>query len=282
MATTINTNVMSLNSQRHLNQTQSGMQTALERLSSGLRINSAKDDAAGLAISARMTAQIRGLNQGVRNSQDAISLSQVAEGAMDEVTNSLQRIRELALQAKNATNTADDRKSLNEEARLLWQEISRVKDATKFNGVKVIGSDATTFKFQVGFQAADTIDVSTGNVASLSGFASLSLAFTGGSAGASGLVSNASNLVKTLDTFLDRVNAQRAKLGAIQNRFESVIRNGQNVSENMQATRSRIMDADFAQETANLTRSQILQQAGTAMLAQANQVPQGALSLLRG
>jgi flagellin len=231
-----------------------------------------------------MTAQIRGLNQGVRNSQDAISLSQTAEGALDEVTTSLQRIRELALQSKNATNSADDRKSLNQEARLLFQEISRVKDATKFNGVQVIGSGATTFKFQVGYQAADTIDVSTGNVASLSGFGSLSVAFVGGSAGANGLaeVSTASKAIKTLDTFLDAVNSQRAKLGAIQNRFESVIRNGQNVSENLQATRSRIMDADFAQETSNLTRSQILQQAGTAMLAQANQVPQSALSLLRG
>jgi flagellin len=283
MPQVINTNVMSLNSQRHLNRSQMSMATALERLSSGLRINSAKDDAAGLAISERQTAQIRGINQGVRNASDAISLAQTAEGSIQEITSALQRIRELAVQAKNATNSQSDRTSLNEEAKQLKAEIQRVA-GTQYNGVNIVGTGATNFKFQVGAYASNTITISTQNVLTIAGAAS------GGSGvlnllSASGGVSSvagASKLIVKLDVYLDSVNSFRAKLGAVQNRFESVIRNGQNVSENLSAARSRIVDADFAQETAALTRAQILQQAGTAMLAQANGLPQNALTLLRG
>lgn len=275
----INTNIMSLNSQRHLNRSQTAMGVALERLSSGLRINSAKDDAAGLAISDRMTAQIRGINQGVRNAADAISLAQTGEGTLQEITNSLQRIRELAVQAKNATNSTADRGSLNAEAVQLKAEISRVA-STKFNGVTVVGSAATSFRFQVGADASNVITVVTSNVLSLSGATSVLDALSTGS----GLVcvGSASALIVALDTYLSAVDGLRAKLGAVQNRFEGVIRNGQNVAENISASRSRILDADFAQETSMLTRAQILQQAGTAMLAQANSLPQNALTLLRG
>jgi flagellin len=273
MAQYINTNIASLNTQRSLNQSQGSMQTALQRLSSGLRINSAKDDAAGLAISERFTAQIRGLNQGTRNANDAISLAQTAEGALQEVTTALQRMRELAVQAVNATNSASDRASLQQEVDQLQEEIVRVS-ATKFNGTSVVGGGATSFDFQVGANAGDTIKVTTTDVTTASFYTST---VTNGSVGAAGA---ASDLITNIDGYLNVINSERAKLGAVQNRFEAVVRNGQNVVENLSASRSRIQDADFAQETAALTRAQILQQAGIAMLSQANAQPQSVLSLL--
>ncbi len=273
MAQYINTNISSLNTQRALNRSHSSLQTSLQRLSSGLRINSAKDDAAGLAISERFTTQIRGLNQGVRNANDAISMAQTGEGALQEVTTALQRIREIAVQSVNATNSDKDRASLQEEVTQLQAEITRIA-GTKFNGTQIIGSGATSFNFQVGANAGDTIKVSTANITTASGYASV---VTNGKVSAT---SKASNLIKAVDGYLDKVNSIRAKLGAIQNRFESVIRNGQNIVENLSASRSRIQDADFAAETANLTRAQILQQAGVAMLSQANAMPQNVLALL--
>ncbi|KPJ92995.1 MAG: flagellin [Gammaproteobacteria bacterium SG8_11] len=273
MAQYINTNISSLNTQRALTRSQASLQTSLQRLSSGLRINSAKDDAAGLAISERFTTQIRGLNQGVRNANDAISLAQTGEGALQEVTTALQRIREIAVQSVNATNSSKDRTSLQEEVSQLQAEITRIS-GTKFNGTAIVGAGATSFVFQVGANAGDTIKVSTTNITTASGYASV---VTNGTVANT---SGASKLLTAVDGYLDKINSFRAELGAIQNRFESVIRNGQNVSENLSASRSRIQDADFAAETANLTRSQILQQAGVAMLSQANALPQNVLALL--
>lgn len=270
----INTNISSLNTQRALNRSLNGLQTSLQRLSSGLRVNSAKDDAAGLAIAERFTTQIRGFNQAVRNANDAISLAQTAEGALQEVSVAMQRIRELAIQSVNATNSVLDRDSLNQEVSQLQDEITRVA-STKFNGIAIIGSGATSFGFQIGPNAGDKVSVVTTNLFSAAGYGSAV------SAGTVSTVSGASNLISAVDVFLDSVNSIRAEFGAIQNRFEAVIRNGQNVAENMSASRSRIQDADFAEETARLTRAQVLQQAGISMLAQANSLPQNVLSLLQ-
>ncbi len=275
MAQVINTNVPSLSAQSQLSRTNSGLSQALERLSSGKRINSSKDDAAGLAIASRFTAQIRGYNQGTRNAADAISLAQTAEGAYDEISGNLQRIRELAVQSANATNSSTDRQALQTEVKQLQAEINRVSE-TKFNGKAVIGSSAGTFTFQVGPDNGtnDKIDVTTTKISSLGGYAA---------AVNTGTVSDATKagtLITSIDTFLQSVNTQRADLGAVQNRFDSVIRNGDNAVENLSASRSRIEDADFAKETANLTKFQILQQAGTTVLAQANALPQSVLGLL--
>jgi len=273
MGQIINTNIAALNTQRALNRSQGDMFTSLQRLSSGLRLNSAKDDAAGLAISERFTTQIRGYNQAVRNANDAISLAQTGEGALQEMTNALQRIRELAVQAVNSTNSTDDRASLQLEVAQLQAEIVRVA-GTKFNGTAIVGDGATSFDFQVGPNAGDIVSVVTSNV--LSG-TSVSLVLTGGVSTAG----SASAILSAVDNYLNSVNSLRAKFGAVQNRFEAVIRNGQNVAENLSASRSRIMDADFAMETSSLTRAQILQQAGVSMLAQANSLPQNVLSLLQ-
>lgn len=273
MAQVVNTNIMSLNAQRNLNSTNSAMQTALQRLSSGMRINSAKDDAAGLAISERFTSQIRGLNQASRNAADAISLAQTAEGAMQEMSTNVQRIRELAVQSANASNSTSDRTALNIEVTQLKAEIARVA-GTKFNGKAIIGASATTFNFQIGANTGDTIGITTTNLSTVATRTAMS------NLGISSAASAASMITKA-DAFLNTLNLERAKLGAVQNRFDSVIRNVDNSSENASAARSRIMDADFATETAALTRSQILQQAGVAMLSQANSVPQNVLSLLR-
>ncbi len=274
MPQVINTNMMSLNSQRALNRSQSSMQTSLERLSSGLRINRAKDDAAGLAISERFTAQIRGLEQANRNANDGISLLQTAEGALAEAVNALQRMRELAVQSINDTVSAQDKKSLHTEFQALASEIDRNTNATKFNGVQVIGA-AKTLTFQIGFEADvnNQITVSTFDVAAASGVASVL-------AGGISTKASASYMVSAIDIALDKISTIRADFGAAQNRLESTVRNNANIIENQSAARSRILDADFARETANLTRTQILQQAGTAMLAQANQLPQNVLSLL--
>jgi len=386
MAQTINTNVASLNAQRNLNSSQTSLATSLQRLSSGLRINSAKDDAAGLAISERFTSQIRGLNQAVRNANDGVSLAQTAEGALGTITNNLQRIRELAVQSRNATNTLSDRQALNTEAQQLKQEIDRVATTTAFNGVNLINGSFTNQEFQVGANVGQTINISSivdarssqlgsSSIAQVTGVAATSFAaiaagditINGQSIGAIAADTNAANrasniakaindysgatgvsatilssapeqvvltnsnavtatpniaiglanaataattgltaatttptttsgfasldltsiggantAITTMDAALSAVNTARASLGAIQSRFESAVSNLQTSSENLAASRGRIVDADFAQETANLTRGQILQQAGTAMLAQANSLPQGVLSLLRG
>ncbi|MEF8688466.1 UNVERIFIED_CONTAM: flagellin [Comamonas sp. A-3] len=382
MAMTINTNIQSLNAQRNLGTSQSSLSTSMQRLSSGLRINSAKDDSAGLAISERMNAQIRGLNQAQRNANDGISLAQTAEGALAEVGNNLQRIRELGVQASNGTNSQEDRDALDKEVTQLKAEIQRVAEQTNFNGTKLLNGSFNGVAFQVGANEGETIsiskianvqlaslggtltrtsesfkastltgfataiadgdvvingtsigavdkaanaqeragqlteainrvsaqtgvgasyDVTTGDVtltsksswaitggandATIAGVANAS---TGTSTTTTGLTAlkvssftDAQQTIKQIDNALKEVNTARAELGAVQNRFSSVVTNLQTSSENMSAARGRIMDADFASETANLSRSQILQQAGTAMVAQANQLPQGVLSLLR-
>lgn len=266
----VNTNVASLNAQRNLNMSQGSLNTALQRLSSGLRINSAKDDAAGLAISERMTTQIRGLNQAARNANDGISLAQVAEGDMAEITNNLQRIRELAVQSSNATNSASDRAALDAEAQALIAEIGRTVSASSFNGTALLDGSTPTLTFQVGANSGQTIDVTSVDLSGVT--AALGNVTT---------FADAQTMIDSVDAQLTIVNSGRADLGAVQNRFESVVRSVQTTSENVSASRSRIQDADFAQETAALTRAQILQQAGTAMLAQANSAPQNVLSLLR-
>ncbi|HPF25498.1 MAG TPA: flagellin [Steroidobacteraceae bacterium] len=384
MPQVINTNVMSLNAQRNLSTSGNQLSTALQRLSSGLRINSAKDDAAGLAISERFTTQVRGLNQAVRNANDGISLAQTAEGALNEISNNLQRIREIGVQSANATNSASDRAALQLEVGQLLQEIDRVANQTSFNGVKVLDGSFTSAVFQVGANANETISVSglvDANIAALSsvtaavgqssavtGITTLTavgagaLVINGVDVGASlGAVGSAqqrvgqvvdainnfaastgvnaaldsatnrivltsgANIVVTgtdtgvltgfnaagtdgdatatttvgltgtsvasfagatlaiqqADSALQQVNTARATLGAIQNRFSSVVANLTTGAENITAARSRILDADFAAETAALTKAQILQQAGTAILSQANAVPQNVLSLLR-
>ena len=388
MAAIINTNVISLNAQRNLNSSQNALATTLQRLSSGLRINSASDDAAGLAISERMTSQIRGLNQAVRNANDGISMSQTAEGALGEIGNNLQRIRELAVQSRNASNSASDRTALNNEVQQLKAEIDRVASTTTFNGIKLIDGTFTHQAFQVGANVGETISITglvnaqTTSLGTTTTYASTvtgvaATAFTAGtdviaagdikingvdigaitaaggapaqgaavaaainlatgatgvtaSADAAGLVtlnsvssegieiafSGAANTARTgltaattaatttvtqgfaslaidttantdvaiasMDSALSALNAARADLGAYQNRFSSAVANLQTTAENLSASRSRIMDADFAAETAALSRNQVLQQAGTAMLAQANAMPQSVLSLLRG
>ncbi|MCW0405209.1 flagellin [Xanthomonas sacchari] len=394
MAQVINTNVMSLNAQRNLNTTSASLATTIQRLSSGLRINSAKDDAAGLAISERFTTQIRGLDVASRNANDGISLAQTAEGAMVEIGNNLQRIRELAVQSANATNSTTDRGALNSEVKQLASEIDRVSSQTNFNGTKLLDGSFSGALFQVGADAGQTIGINsivnasaaslgkagfaatqtttnalasgtatasgsfsgmsingvsiasvsvavgdvdtdvakkiasaindklaqTGVYASLDSSNKLKLesvkggqdfSFTAGSAtGATGITFDQSGIAATataaagttnflkdvdistfqgaqkalsiIDNALTSVNSSRADMGAIQNRFTSTIANLSSTSENLSASRSRIRDTDYAKETAELTRTQILQQAGTAMLAQAKQAPQSVLSLLQG
>ena len=385
MAQIINTNIASLNAQRNLNKSQDSLNTSLQRLSSGLRINSAKDDAAGLAIATRFTSQINGLDQASRNANDGISLAQTAEGALGTITDNLQRIRELAVQSRNATNSATDRAALNTEAQQLKAEIDRVASTTSFNGVKLLDGSFTNQAFQVGANVGETITVSSlvnaqsanlgsSSVAQVTGAAASTfgaitagdLQINGVNVGAIGADTNAANrassvaaainsyssqtgvyatilssaptqivltnsgsvpatpnivvalagtattastgltaatttptttsgfasldissaagadtAITTMDAALTAVNTARATLGAIQNRFSSVVTNLQTTSENLSASRSRIQDTDFAAETANLTKAQILQQAGTAMLAQANALPQNVLALLK-
>jgi len=281
MPQSINTNVGSLNAQRNLAMSQSSLATSMQRLSSGLRINSAKDDAAGLAIAERMNAQVRGMNVAVRNANDGISMAQTAEGALAKVGDSLQRMRELAVQARNSTNSNSDKDSLNKEFAELQKEISRVLGGTSFNSKKILGTDATAMTFQVGANtsADDTISVTTDNMVSNSDISVVTgTAASIASAATAGAIKT---VIDNIDTALDTVNNTRATFGATQSRFEAVISNLQQGIESQAAARSRIMDADFAVETANLSRAQILQQAGNAMVAQANQLPQQVLSLLR-
>lgn len=383
MAAIINTNVISMNAQRNLNGSQNALATTLQRLSSGLRINGAKDDAAGLAISERMTSQIRGFNQTIRNANDAISMSQTAEGALGEIGNNLQRIRELAVQSRNASNSASDRTALNNEVQQLKAEIDRVASTTTFNGIKLLDGTFAGQPFQVGANVGETINItsivnaqssslgttttytstltgaaiggqtaitagdltingisvgaiaagsdattqgdniaaainavssatgvsavnaagtltltglsSAGITVGMSGTATLTntglnttpvaataTTVTGFASLAIDTTANADTAIASMDSALSSLNAARADLGAYQNRFSSAVSNLQTASENLSASRSRIMDADFAAETAALSRNQVLQQAGTAMLAQANAMPQSVLSLLRG
>ena len=281
MAQVINTNIMSLNAQRNLSATQSSLATSVQRLSTGLRVNSAKDDAAGLAIAERMNTQVRGMNVAIRNANDAISLSQTAEGALSKINDMGQRMRELAVQSANATNTAGDRENLNAEYHALAQEIKRNLASASFNGTKLFTSDAAlTFQVGANNEANDQIAVTTAN---LSGAASITDVIDNATGANKGITTAASALtaLANVDKMLGMVNAKRAEFGAVQNRFQAVIETLQVSAENQTAARSRIMDADFASETANLTRAQVLQQAGTAMLSQANSLPNNVLSLLR-
>ena len=276
MPQTINTNIASLTAQRNLNVSQSSLATSMQRLSSGLRVNSAKDDAAGLAIAERMNTQVRGMNVAIRNANDAISLAQVAEGAIGKVGEMLQRMRELAVQSANATNSASDRASLDAEFQALGDEIGRTLTSTKFNGLMILGSNAGTQTFQVGANNGDTIDVTTTRLDT-----NATIASAVGSSSAITDATLAGTALSNIDAALEVLNSQRAVYGAAQNRYEAVIGNLQIASENQAAARARIMDADFAAETSNLSRAQILQQAGTAMVAQANSLPQQVLQLLQ-
>jgi len=283
MTTVVNTNIASLTAQRALARTSGEMSTALQRLSSGLRINSAKDDAAGLAISERLTAQVRGYNQAIRNAGDGISLAQTAEGGIEAITNSLQRMRELAVQAANYSNTDADRTAIQAEVAQLISEVDRVAGQTKFNGQALLnGSFATGGNFQVG--------ANSGEVIAVGGIPALTAAELGNGPLAADKLANqsvatqagATAALAVFDGALTAVTTERAKLGASINRFEQTINNLRVTVENLTASRSRIQDADFASETASLTRLQILQQSGTAVLSQANAIPQGVLGLLRG
>ena len=281
MAQIINTNLMSLNAQRNLSATQSALATSVQRLSTGLRVNSAKDDAAGLAIAERMNTQVRGMNVAIRNANDAISLSQTAEGSLSKINDMGQRMRELAVQSANATNSDSDRKNLDAEYQALAQEIKRNLAGASFNGTKLFAA-AAALTFQVGANAAttDQITIKTENLAGDNSIVEV-IGAAGADAASIGTAAGASAALGKLDTMLATVNAKRAEFGATQNRFEAVIQTLQVSAENQTAARSRIMDADFASETAALTRAQVLQQAGTSMLSQANSLPNNVLSLLR-
>jgi flagellin len=276
MPQTINTNVISLNAQRNLASSQMSQTTSMQRLSSGLRVNSAKDDAAGLAIAERMNTQIKGMNVAIRNASDAISLAQTAEGGLGKVSDSLQRMRELAVQSANATNSDGDRANLNAEYQALNAEVTRVLSGTTFNGAAVLNSTAT-LTFQVGANsgATDQISVSTTNLTSGAGVSAVT-------AGSISTAAASLTAMDNIDTAIVEITTARATFGAAQNRFESVIANLQVAAENQAASRGRIVDADFAAETANLSRTQVLQQAGMAMVAQANAIPNNVMQLLKG
>jgi flagellin len=303
MPQSINTNLVSLNAQRNLGMSQASLATSMQRLSSGLRVNSAKDDAAGLSIAERMTSQTRGMTVAMRNANDAISLAQTGEGALGKVSDIFQRMRELAVQSANGTNTTADRVSLNQEYVQLAQEATRTLGGTQFNGQNILAatSDST---FQIGANNTTTVDqikVAAFNWSTASGvtdvigtsilsgtsvgsYDSATSTFTTGTDAPSALITDAagaSTAITNLDSAIDKVNSQRATYGAVQNRFENVVSTLQVANENQSAARSRIMDADYATETSNLSRANILQQAGNAMVAQANQLPQQVLALLR-
>ncbi len=313
MAMSVNTNIISMNAQRNLTGSQSSLAVSMQRLSSGLRVNTAKDDAAGLAIAERMNSQVKGMNVAIRNANDGISLAQTAEGSLGKVGDMLQRMRELAVQSRNATNSDGDRANLNKEFKELQAEIDRTIKNTSFNGKKLFATGGSTLEFQVGDKTTtnDRISVSATVLEGTAIAASAASATTGtlatdaevlgtvvgvwdGSAGTGVAIGGTSSAgtavagttqideaIAVIDAALTVVNDKRATFGAVQNRFENVIANLAVNVENTAASRGRIMDADFAAETANLSRAQILQQAGTAMVSQANQLPQQVLSLLR-
>jgi flagellin len=306
MPSTIYSNIPSLNAQRYLSNSQDLMSTTMQRLSSGLRVNSAKDDTAGLSIATRMNSQIRGMNVAIRNANDGISLAQTAEGSLGKAGDLLQRMRELAVQASNGSNSQEDKDSLNTEYAELAKEVVRVFEATNFNGIKMLADDAGTLSFQVGANTADEnqVDVKTEDmtdsdeITDVTGKAAVeaSLGADGVSGGGDDVAAEAAvpaseingtaaeilAVIDDIDTAIKFVSTQRSVLGAAQTRFDNAISYLQISTENTSASRSRIMDADYAQETANLSRAQILTQAGNAMVAQANQQPQSVLSLLRG
>ncbi len=275
MALFVNSNISALNAQRQLINSGKSLDTAFQRLSSGFRINSAADDAAGLQISNRLSSQINGLNQGISNANDGISLAQTAEGAMEEITNALQRIRTLAIQSQNGINSSGDRTALQKEVSALKTEINRISTTTQFGGVNLLdGKYSSTFL--VGANAGQTISV---NISRTNGYGVSGLGMASLSVASTGLASAA---ITSIDSAIKAIDSKRADLGALQNRFQSTIRNLSNIVENISSARSRIKDTDFAKETAELTRAQILQQASTTILSQANQRPQAALSLLQG
>jgi len=278
----INTNISSINTQKFLSKTNDGLQLSMERLSSGLRVNSAKDDAAGLAIADRMTSQIRGMTVAMRNANDGISMAQTAEAGMGTVTETLQRMRDLTVQAANRGAVSDDdRQKLQTEFFQLGQELNRIIKNTEFNGKKILNGSLVGANFQIGPNAAsdNQISVTVSDLATVSGL--VDLFGTNYSIGSGATSDFVRSTLSQIDIAIVRVDTFRSNLGAIQNRFTTTIANLQSSIENQSAARSRIMDADFAVETANLSRNQILQQAGTAMLAQANQVTQGVLQLLQ-
>ena len=299
----INTNVSSLNAQRNMMNSTKSLDTSYTRLASGLRINSAKDDAAGLQISNRLTSQINGLDQGNRNANDGISVAQTAEGAMDEVTSMLQRMRTLAQQSANGSNNSDDRTALQQEYSQLMTEIDRVAKDTTFGGQNLLNGGYVG-SFQVGADAGQTITFRMTTAFTIDGIASATkgsatvstgtgkepyavdktagTAVTAADVKTISQASSAQLAMANLDFMIQAVDSKRAELGAVQNRFDSTIRNQSNISENVTAARSRIRDADFAVETANMTKQNILQQAASSILSQANQRPQSALSLLQG
>ena len=304
MPQTINTNLVSLNAQRNLSASQLSLSTSMQRLSSGMRVNSAKDDAAGLAIAERMNAQARGMNVAMRNANDGISMAQVGEGALGKVSDIMQRMRELAVQASNGTNSTADRVSLNQEFVQLAQEATRTLSGTQFNGQSVLAATAPA-TFQIGANNTTDMDRITVNAFNwstaagitdvlgttvLSGtdvgtYNGVTSTYTAGTDAPANLITDAATAltaITNLDASLSAINSQRATFGAVQNRFDNVVANLMVSAENQQAARSRIMDADYAVETANLSRAQILQQAGNAMVAQANQLPQQVLALLKG
>ncbi|BDT60556.1 flagellin [Massilia varians] len=277
----INTNLASLNAQRNLSTSSASLNTSIQRLSSGLRVNSAKDDAAGLSIATKMDSQIRGMNQAIRNANDGISMAQTADGGLATAIDALQRMRELAVQGANQTmkdgGTEADRKNLSKEFEQLQAELGRIASDTKFNGRAILGGDKDTFDIQVGADSGSAvIQIPETDLAG---------AVAGDVDAATIKVDTSANsllAVAAIDTALDAINTMRADLGAAQNRLGFAVSNLQSASENQSAAKSRIMDTDFAAETAKLTRGQILQQAGTAMLAQANSAPNGVMALLRG
>ncbi|MEI8303396.1 MAG: flagellin [Burkholderiales bacterium] len=308
MMTIINTNLLSQNAQRNLGTNAASLGTSINRLSTGMRVNSAKDDAAGLAISERMSAQSRGMEIARRNANDAISLAQTAEGALGSMNDMLQRMRELAVQSANATNSSTDRTALSNEFNQLQQEITRTANTTRFNG-NLILTQTSSFDFQIGSNATtnDQISVNAINVlnssttansdvgalARVTNSASIDISTVGTRGSAAGAANfaaygptasmgtGAMGAVEVLDYALAQVNTARSTFGAVQNRFDAVISNLNVSIENQAAARSRIVDTDYARETASLARAQVLQQAGMAMLSQANQVPNQVLSLLR-
>ena len=298
----VNTNINASVAQNALARNERAMNTAMERLSTGQRINSASDDAAGLAISSRMTSQIRGLDVGIRNANDAISMISTADGALVEVTNMLQRMRELALQAGTGTTTSADRDYLNQEYKNLILEIERIAQNTQWNGKSILEGTAngssSTVKFQVGANGGQTIAINFGNVSQDGGaggtiFSNFEQsAGTAGNVGANAgwhisgataaaAISGATLAMVSIDSAITEVNAQRATFGAAMNQLTYAVDNLSNVKVNAEASRSRVLDTDYARETSELARTQIIQQAGTAMLAQANQLPQTVLSLIQ-
>ncbi len=281
MALTVNTNVTSLGVQKNLNRATDALSTSMSRLSSGLKINSAKDDAAGLQIATRMTSQIRGQTMAIKNANDGISIAQTAEGAMQEQTNILQRMRELAVQSRNSSNSTEDRNALNKEFAQMSDELTRIANSTQLNGKNLLSASGT-MTFQVGSNTGTENQINI-NLADLK---ATTLSVDSASITISGATdaqakTNFDKAVDAIDAALQSINTNRADLGAAQNRLTSTINNLQNINENAEAARGRVQDTDFAAETAQLTKQQTLQQASTSVLAQANQLPSAVLKLLQ-